>query len=161
MIFFLSFLNPSFSQIKRHRFFSLKYLIPYIWQKVAQFSILAPRIFESAMMESCCATTAQTFFHFKPASIPPSPSFTSFLKGHIPKPFKKIKQSPLAPCSRQFSQPKHPSHRTILTRFVASAAPATADNTVADKLPADILVTETPEPNSRVSFLFSSFFLFF
>ncbi|KAH6778551.1 trigger factor type chaperone family protein [Perilla frutescens var. hirtella] len=94
-------------------------------------------------MESCWATTAQTIFHLNPASLPPSPSAaaaSSFLKSH----FKKIKQLPLAQCSRQFSR------RNGLTRLVASAAPATAENSVSDKLPADIIVTETPEPNSRV-----------
>lgn len=102
-------------------------------------------------MESFCATTAQTFFHFNPASLPPSPpsSAAPFLKSH----FKKTNQSPLALAhrSRQFSLP--PGTRN-LNQFVASAAPVAADNVVADKLPADIIVTEMPEPDSRVSFPF-------
>lgn len=100
-------------------------------------------------MESFCVTTAQTFFHFNPASLPPSPpsSAAPFLKSH----FKKIKQSPLAHRSRQFSLP---SGTRNSNQFAASATPATADNVVADKLPADIIVTETPEPDSRVSFHF-------
>ncbi|KAK6149362.1 hypothetical protein DH2020_016887 [Rehmannia glutinosa] len=101
-------------------------------------------------MEACCSAMSQTFFHFKPASITLSPCSVSLLKGHILKPIKKTKQFPLAPLSRQFCHPQHESRRVISTRFVASAAPATADNTVSDKLPADIQVTETPEPNSRV-----------
>ncbi|KAG6405305.1 hypothetical protein SASPL_132892 [Salvia splendens] len=90
-------------------------------------------------MESFCATTVQTFFHLKPSSSfsPPSYSAVSFLKSHF-------KQSPLTHSSRQFSR------RTNSTPFVASAAPATADGAVSDKLPADLIVTETPEPNSRV-----------
>ncbi|XP_057765577.1 trigger factor-like protein TIG, Chloroplastic [Salvia miltiorrhiza] len=91
-------------------------------------------------MKSFCATTVQTFFHFNPASLPPSPSSSSavsFLKS-------RFKQSPLAHSSRQFSR------RTNSTPFVASAGPATADGAVSDKLPADLIVTETPEPNSRV-----------
>ncbi|KAK6124778.1 hypothetical protein DH2020_041468 [Rehmannia glutinosa] len=101
-------------------------------------------------MEACCSAMSQTFFHFKPASITLSPCSVSLLKGHILKPIKKTKQFPLAQLSRQFYHPQHESRRVISTRFVASAAPATADNTVSDKLPTDIQVTETPEPNSRV-----------
>lgn len=106
-------------------------------------------------MEACCSATPQTFFHFKPtASIPSSPSSVSLLKGHGLKPIRIIPQFPLTQSSRQFPHPTV----TIPTRFLALAAPATADNAVIEKLPADIQVTETPEPNSRVSFLF--FFLF-
>ncbi|KAG6407503.1 hypothetical protein SASPL_130494 [Salvia splendens] len=90
-------------------------------------------------MESFCAPTVQTFFNLKPSSSFSSPSYSSvsFLKSHF-------KQSPLAHSSRQLSP------RTNSTPFVACAATATADGAVSDKLPADLIVTETPEPNSRV-----------
>ncbi|EPS59914.1 hypothetical protein M569_14892 [Genlisea aurea] len=48
-----------------------------------------------------------------------------------------------------------------LTHFVPLAAPVTADEIVPEELPVDIQVTETPEPNSRVSFCFSSSIYFF
>ncbi|KAL7130903.1 hypothetical protein ABFS83_13G163000 [Erythranthe nasuta] len=98
-------------------------------------------------MEACCTATPQTFFRFNPAQIPASPS-SVFLK-----PSRNIQQqSPLlaAPSSRQFLHPRPDCRKTISTRFAASAAPATADSATIDKLPADIQVTETPEPNSRV-----------
>ncbi|GFP87516.1 trigger factor-like protein tig chloroplastic [Phtheirospermum japonicum] len=90
-------------------------------------------------MEACCSATPQTFFHFRHALAAPSPSSLSF----ILKPIIKTKQYPLV--SRQFHHPKNPA-----SRFVASAAPTTADNAVIEKLPADVQVTETPETNSRV-----------
>ncbi|KAL8033495.1 hypothetical protein ABFX02_13G162700 [Erythranthe guttata] len=98
-------------------------------------------------MEACCTATPQTFFRFNPAQIPASPS-SVFLK-----PSRNIQQqSPLlaAPSSRQFLYTRPDCRKTISTRFAASAAPATADSAAIDKLPADIQVTETPEPNSRV-----------
>ncbi|KAL6511384.1 hypothetical protein OROMI_034850, partial [Orobanche minor] len=91
------------------------------------------------MEACCCSITPQTLFHLKPASFAPSPSSLSFPKSHILKPINKTKQYPL-PLSR----------KTISTRSVASEAATSADNTVSDKLPADIQVTETTEPNSRV-----------
>ncbi|XP_051125246.1 trigger factor-like protein TIG, Chloroplastic [Andrographis paniculata] len=91
-------------------------------------------------METCCARAAQTFFHFKPALVHLSPSSVSLVQSRTYKPVEKRGQFPSVLSSR------HSPRRTIL----ASSAPATADNTVDDKLPADILVTETPEPNSRV-----------
>ncbi|KAL3636986.1 hypothetical protein CASFOL_019285 [Castilleja foliolosa] len=90
-------------------------------------------------MEACCIATPPTFLHFRHASAAPSPSSVSFLL----KPITKTKQCPLI--SRQFHHPRNPS-----SRLVASAAPTTADNAVLEKLPADVQVTETPEPNSRV-----------
>ncbi|KAG8365111.1 hypothetical protein BUALT_Bualt18G0070400 [Buddleja alternifolia] len=98
-------------------------------------------------MEACCTTTPQTLFQFKPTSISHSPSSLSLLDTHLfLTPITKINQFPISRSSRQLCQ----SRKTVLNGFVASAAPATVDDTVVDKLPADIQVTETPEPNSRV-----------
>ncbi|KAK4484792.1 hypothetical protein RD792_007386 [Penstemon davidsonii] len=90
-------------------------------------------------MEVSCIITPQTFFQFKTTSLYPLPSSISLPNVHFLKPINKIKQSPLAL-----------SRKTIETRFIASAAPSAVDNSVSDKLPADLQVTETPEPNSRV-----------
>ena len=51
--------------------------------------------------------------------------------------------------SRQFFLPQHPSHRNS-TQFTAFASTVSVDSTK-DRLPADVEVTETEEPNSRVS----------
>ncbi|KAL3629351.1 hypothetical protein CASFOL_026573 [Castilleja foliolosa] len=68
-----------------------------------------------------------------------SSSSVSFLL----KPITKTKQYPLI--SRQFHYPKNQA-----SRLVASAATTTADNVVLEKLPADVQVIKTPDPNSRV-----------
>ncbi|KAL0320836.1 UNVERIFIED_CONTAM: Trigger factor-like protein TIG, Chloroplastic [Sesamum radiatum] len=98
-------------------------------------------------METCATSPAHTFLRFNPSpSLSPFPPSLSFLNVYFLKPIK----IPLPHCSRQFSRFQCPSRGAKLTRFLASAAPATADDVVAEKLPADIQVTETPEPNSRV-----------
>ncbi|KAL0406960.1 UNVERIFIED_CONTAM: Trigger factor-like protein TIG, Chloroplastic [Sesamum latifolium] len=95
-------------------------------------------------METCATSPARTFFKFNPSSsFSPFPSSLSFPNVYFLK-------TPLPHCSRKFSRFQCPTRGAKLTRFVASAAPATADDVVAEKLPADIQVTETPEPNSRV-----------
>ncbi|CAA0832427.1 Trigger factor-like protein TIG- Chloroplastic [Striga hermonthica] len=90
-------------------------------------------------MAACCSrATPLTFFHFTPASVGPSPNSVSFVGARWLKPITKTRQYQLH------------SRTTKFTRFLASASPATADNAIADKLPGDLQVTETPEPNSRV-----------
>lgn len=94
-------------------------------------------------MGACGGATTLPLFRFNAASVllspSPLPSSLSLLHCHILNPIKKTCQFSLAL-----------SPRRVLPRFMTSAAPATADNTIDDKLPADIHVTETPEPNSRV-----------
>ncbi|KAK4341875.1 hypothetical protein RND71_037691 [Anisodus tanguticus] len=101
-----------------------------------------------------------------PISIQFKPSILSFLsnpsqsintKAHFFQPNDNflLKQKTINSSSRQFSsflQQKQLSlHQLSSTRFVAAAAAATGVvDTVEDKLPADIHVTETQEPNSRV-----------
>lgn len=50
--------------------------------------------------------------------------------------------------SRQFFHPQHPSHRNSI-HFTAFSSPASVAS-AKDRLPADVEVTETEEPNSRV-----------
>ncbi|OIT39671.1 PREDICTED: trigger factor-like protein TIG, Chloroplastic [Nicotiana attenuata] len=98
-----------------------------------------------------------------PIAIQFKPSFLSFLspnfssvntKPHFLQPNDKfLLSSPLKQIvptfsSRQFSFLQQ--QQLSSTRFVASAAPGVADTVEKDKLPADIHVTETQEPNSRV-----------
>ncbi|XAR56737.1 Peptidylprolyl isomerase [Bertholletia excelsa] len=106
-------------------------------------------------MELRGSTTASpTFLQFKPSLISSSSSFSRFNSlfqpsriniGHI-KLF--ISHNPSTPSRQSFLlQPHSPRNST---RFAISASPAAAYDTVEDKLPADIDVKESQEPNSRV-----------
>ncbi|XP_055823793.1 trigger factor-like protein TIG, Chloroplastic [Solanum dulcamara] len=94
-----------------------------------------------------------------PISIQFNPSILSFpsnsTKAQFFQPNDKflLKQKPNS-FSRQFSsflQQQPPLHQLASARFVAAAAASSGVvETVEDKLPADIHVTETQEPNSRI-----------
>ncbi|KAL3333568.1 hypothetical protein AABB24_033580 [Solanum stoloniferum] len=96
-----------------------------------------------------------------PISIQLNPSILSFpsnsTKAHFFQPNDKflLKQKPNS-SSRQFSssflQQQLPLHQLASARLVAVAAAAASGvvETVEDKLPADLHVTETQEPNSRI-----------
>ncbi|XP_073025954.1 trigger factor-like protein TIG, Chloroplastic [Primulina eburnea] len=103
-------------------------------------------------MEFCSSTTvtAQKFFQWKPAAAIFFPCTRSLPIAQYLKPFKGIQQSSFTTSPRRFVHPKYLPCEKVITRFVASAAPATVHSSVGDKLPADIQVIETPEPNSRV-----------
>lgn len=97
-------------------------------------------------MELCYSTTAApTFLKFKPSLFNPSPSSISLPSRPLVQLlfFTSPKQLPTLP-SHQFKKISNP--------FVASASTAVVDK-VTDKLPADLKITETHEPNSRVSYL--------
>ncbi|XP_057464400.1 trigger factor-like protein TIG, Chloroplastic [Actinidia eriantha] len=97
-------------------------------------------------MELCSSTKTPKFLQFKPSPLSsPSPSLSLSNPSLQPRLFASHK---LSTSSRQFSllQPQSPR---ISTNFAASAS-STAYDIELDQLPADIEVTETPEPNSRV-----------
>ncbi|KAL2495873.1 Trigger factor-like protein TIG [Forsythia ovata] len=102
-------------------------------------------------MELCISATAPTLPQFKLSFSPSSHSLfkNEFLQSNNRLLFTPLKQLQV-PSSRQFFFLQHPPHKLSSIRFMASAAPTTVDSTVTDKLPADIQVTETPEPNSSV-----------
>ncbi|KZV56379.1 trigger factor-like protein TIG, Chloroplastic [Dorcoceras hygrometricum] len=103
-------------------------------------------------MEFCSSTTTttQTFFPLKSAAAAFFSSSHSLPNAQYLKPLKGFHQSSFTTSPHRFIHPKNLPCEKVITRFVASAAAATVDSAVADKLPADIQVTETPEPNSRV-----------
>ncbi|KAK2987043.1 hypothetical protein RJ640_004769 [Escallonia rubra] len=101
-------------------------------------------------MELCSSTTTTpTFLRFKSPLLSP----TSYLPLSKPllrsnKPTLCLSKKP-SPSSRQFSLLQHPSPRISIPQAASSPSAAALD-TVKDPLPADIQVTETQEPNSRV-----------
>ncbi|PSR95584.1 Trigger factor-like protein TIG, Chloroplastic [Actinidia chinensis var. chinensis] len=100
-------------------------------------------------MELCSSTKTPNFLQFKPSLLsPPSPSLSLSNPSLQPTTNRLFASHKLSTSSRQFSllQPQSPR---ISTNFAASAS-STAYDIELDQLPADIEVTETPEPNSRV-----------
>ncbi|GFZ07397.1 trigger factor type chaperone family protein [Actinidia rufa] len=100
-------------------------------------------------MELCSSTKTPKFLQFKPSLLsPPSPSLSLSNPSLQPTTTRLFSSHKLSTSSRQFSllQPQSPR---ISTNFAASAS-STAYDIELDQLPADIEVTETPEPNSRV-----------
>ncbi|KAL7217892.1 hypothetical protein ACSBR2_011175 [Camellia fascicularis] len=103
-------------------------------------------------MELCysCATTTTTtptFLQLKPSLVSLSLSNT-LLQLNTTKNNTLFIPHKLSSSSRQFSLLQPQSSR-LSTRFAASSS-STAYDTVQDQLPADIEVTETQEPNSRI-----------
>ncbi|KAI5674755.1 hypothetical protein M9H77_15119 [Catharanthus roseus] len=93
-------------------------------------------------MELCSSTATTTFIKFKPSLLlNPSSSSISIQSSSplVQKPIKGL--FCISPPSHQFKK--------FSSLIVASASPAAVD-TINDKLPADLKVTETQEPNSRV-----------
>nr|GMC49833.1 trigger factor-like protein TIG, Chloroplastic [Ipomoea batatas] len=103
-------------------------------------------------------TSTPTLHRLRPSlfSLPPS-SLRLCAKPPFLQPNKQLgffaslsNISPPSSSSRHFSfLPLYPVQKPS-TRFVVSAAPGGAVDTAEDKLPADLHVTETREPNSRV-----------
>nr|GMC53445.1 trigger factor-like protein TIG, Chloroplastic [Ipomoea batatas] len=103
-------------------------------------------------------TSTPILHRFRPSffSLPPS-SLRLCAKPPFLQPNKQLRFSaslsnisPPSSSSRHFSfLPLYPFQKPS-TRFVVSAAPGGAVDTAEDKLPADLHVTETREPNSRV-----------
>ncbi|CAL5390391.1 unnamed protein product [Camellia sinensis] len=103
-------------------------------------------------MELCysCATTTTTtptFLQLKPSLVSLSLSNT-LVQLNTTKNNTLFIPHKLSTSSRQFSLLQPQSSR-LSTRFAASSS-STAYDTVQDQLPADIEVTETQEPNSRI-----------
>ncbi|MCD7452427.1 hypothetical protein HAX54_016532 [Datura stramonium] len=102
------------------------------------------------------ATPISIQFNPSILSFPSNPSPSINTKALLYQPNDKflLKQKHNSSNSRQFSsflQQQLPLHQLASTGFVAAAAAASGVvDTVEDKLPADIHVTETQEPNSRV-----------
>ncbi|KAF9588802.1 hypothetical protein IFM89_016123 [Coptis chinensis] len=97
-------------------------------------------------MELLSSSTTTTLFSFKPCTPFPSRrlSFLSTSSLHISNPFLSLTSS-----SRQFISHRKsstPSHLTVS----ASSSSVAVNTEKVDKLPADIEVTETKEPSSRV-----------
>ena len=100
--------------------------------------------------------TASTLLEFKASLLSPCPSFGSRPVNPLIQP---VKNTIFFPAIKHVSS-NSPSQqfKKISNTFVASASTAEVD-TLVEKLPADLNVTETEEPNSRVSNLVRLFFL--
>ncbi|XP_022877652.1 trigger factor-like protein TIG, Chloroplastic isoform X2 [Olea europaea var. sylvestris] len=105
-------------------------------------------------MEFCISAIAPALPRFNLSVVSSSPSSPSLFKNDFLQSDSRLLFNPLkklpVPSSRQLSFLQNPPHKLSSTWFMVSAAPSAVDSTVTDKLPADIQVTETPEPNSRV-----------
>ncbi|XP_059666446.1 trigger factor-like protein TIG, Chloroplastic [Cornus florida] len=101
-------------------------------------------------MELCSSPTTPTFLQFKPSLLSPTSSLS--LSSSLLQPTNNnrlFNSQKLSSSSRHFSLTQPPSP-IISTRFVVSASTAALDDVKKDPLPAEIKVTETQEPNSRV-----------
>ncbi|KAF7144970.1 hypothetical protein RHSIM_Rhsim04G0016400 [Rhododendron simsii] len=101
-------------------------------------------------MALCSSTTTSALPQFKPTPCTPSLSLSNpfFLQSnHTNTTHRFFTSHKLSTSSRQFSLLQPQSSR-FSTAFAASASSAAVAH-VEDKLPADILVTEKKEPNSR------------
>lgn len=142
----------------KHEHLPKKYLI--LKRLEQNTSSALQRLLLRPKMEFCISAIAPALPQFNLSVVSSSPSLfkNDFLQSNNRLLFNPLKKLPV-PSSRQLSFLQNPPHKLSSTWFMVSAAPSAVDSTVSDKLPADIQVTETPEPNSRVSFLFFVFFL--
>ncbi|XP_057977932.1 trigger factor-like protein TIG, Chloroplastic isoform X2 [Malania oleifera] len=102
-------------------------------------------------MELCGSITA-TVLQFKPSRSRLRPYLLSpTTSASLIQPSKRgtFNSHKFSPSPLQFARPQHPSTGKWSSRFAASASPTTV-NPEKDRLPADIEVAETEEPNSSV-----------
>lgn len=120
------------------------------------------KLYSTPAMALCSSTTTSALPQFKPTPSYPSLSLSNpfFLQSnHTNTTHRFFTSHKLSTSSRQFSllQPQSSRFSTVFAASASSAAVAHVE----DKLPADILVTEKKEPNSRVSHSSLYYYSFF